>query len=326
MKVSVIGAAGYVGGELVRLALGHPELELVQATSRRHAGSPLGVVHPNLRHHRTLRFTEPDRLEPVDVLFTALPKGESSKLAARLADLAPTLVDLGQDHREPDGTEGGGYVTGLPELYRAELAGATRIAVPGCMATAAALALKPLAEAGLVAGDVVVDARTGSSGAGATPSEASHHPERQHALRVYKATGHRHEKEIARLCRTRVRMTVTALPLVRGVQVILHVRPPRPVTRAEIWETYRHRYDEEPFVRLIARRTGVHRLPDPQFLTGSNFTDIGFDVDPDGRRVVVVAALDNLVKGAAGGAVQSLNAAAGLAETTGVDFPGLHPV
>lgn len=326
MKVSVIGASGYAGGELVRLALGHPDLDLVQVTSRRHAGGTLGVAHPNLRHHTDITFTKPDRLETVDVLFTALPKGESLSLQPRLSRAATLLVDLGQDFRDPARSTDPPFVPGLPELYRAELVGADRISVPGCMATAATLAIKPLTEAGLVAGDVIVDARTGSSGAGAAPGEATHHAERQHALRVYRAAGHRHEREVGRMCGIRVRMTVTAVPLVRGVQVIAHIRPPRPVSRAEIWQTYRRHYAGEPFVRLVARRAGLHRLPDPQFLTGSNFTDIGFDVDDDGERVVVVAALDNLVKGAAGGAVQSMNVAAGIPERTGVDFPGLHPV
>ncbi|MFF8725815.1 N-acetyl-gamma-glutamyl-phosphate reductase [Streptomyces sp. NPDC015171] len=326
MKVSVLGAAGYVGGELVRLILGHPGLELVQATSRRYAGGPLGAVHPNLRHVAAPRFTDPEHLETVDALFTALPAGEARKLLPRLAGSAQVLVDLGRDFRDPRDTESAGFVPGLPELHRAELAGADRISVPGCMATAAVLGLHPLAEAGAVDGDVLVDARSGSSGSGATPGESTHHAERQHALRIYRATGHRHQDEIARLTGLRTRMTVTAVPLVRGVQVIAHVRPARPLTRAEVWELYRRRYGAEPFVRLVARRAGLHRLPDPQFVTGSNFTDVGFDLDADGGRVVVVAALDNLVKGAAGGAVQSLNAALGLPESTAVDFPGLHPV
>ncbi|GAB2331953.1 N-acetyl-gamma-glutamyl-phosphate reductase [Streptomyces griseoincarnatus] len=326
MKVSVLGAAGYVGGELMRLILGHPGLELVQAASRRHAGSQLGAVHPNLRHVPAPPFTDPERLESVDVLFTALPVGEARKLLPRLAGSARVLVDLGRDFRDPRDVEAEGFVPGLPELHRAELVGAERISVPGCMATAAVLGLHPLAEAGVVDGDVLVDARTGSSGSGATPSEGTHHAERQHTLRIYRATGHRHEAEITRLTGLRARMTVTAVPLVRGVQVIAHVRPARPLARAELWELYRRRYGKEPFLRLVARRAGLHRLPDPQFLTGSNFTDIGFDLDADGGRVVVVSALDNLVKGAAGGAVQSLNVAMGFPESAGVDFPGLHPV
>lgn len=328
MKASIIGAGGYAGGELLRIVLGHPHLHLVQATSRRHDGHPLGRAHPNLRHHCDIRFTrpDPDQLAPVDTAFVALPRGDLARIHRQVAGLARVVVDLGPDFRDPTSASGPGYVTGLPELYRTELVGATRISVPGCMATAAVVGLAPLASAGLVDGDVIVDARTGSSGAGVEPSEAGHHPERQHALRVYRATGHRHEAEISRTCGVRARMTVTAVPLVRGVQVAVYVRPPRPVSPAEVRAVLRDSYAAEPFVRLVAHRAGVHRLPDPQFLTGSNFVDVGFEVDEDGERVVVVVALDNLTKGAAGGAVQSLNVAAGFAERSGLEFPGLHPV
>jgi len=320
VKASVIGAGGYVGGELMRLVLAHPGLDLVQATSRRHRGTAAGGVHPNL-HHAGLRFTDPARLEPVDVAFVALPPGPPPELRERVDRAARIVVDLGPDFRDP----ATGYATGLPELYRESLRRASRISVPGCMATAATLAVHPLAAAGLVEPDLVVDARTGSSGAGAEPTAAGHHPERGHALRVYKPAGHRHEREIARMCGVRARMTVTAVPLVRGVQTVVHARTVRPVTRSDVMDAYRAAYAGEPFIRLVTRRSGVHRLPDPQFLSGGNFVDIGFAVDDDGRRVVAVAALDNLVKGAAGGAVQSLNAALGLPERTGLEFPGLHP-
>ncbi|HEV2640030.1 MAG TPA: N-acetyl-gamma-glutamyl-phosphate reductase [Actinocrinis sp.] len=325
MKAAVIGAAGYVGGELLRLALGHAEIEVAQATSRKHAGRPLGHVHPNLGHHGAIVFTKPEELEPVDVAFVCLPHGEFARIHERVHQAARIVVDLSTDFRDPEQAAEHGYRTGLPELFRAELAGATRISVPGCMATAAAVALKPLVDAGLVDGDVIVDARTGSSGAGTALSEATHHPVRHHAMRIYQAAGHRHEREIDRLCGARTRMTVTAVPLVRGVQVVLHVRPPSPVSRADVWDAYRASYPAEPFVRLVARRAGLHRLPDPQFLSGGNFLDLGFDLDRDGGRIVAVAALDNLVKGAAGGAVQSLNVAVGLAERTGLEFPGLSP-
>ncbi|TQN28367.1 N-acetyl-gamma-glutamyl-phosphate reductase [Haloactinospora alba] len=324
MRVSVVGARGYVGGELVRLVLGHPELELVQATSRSCAGRPLGAVHPNLHHHSGVRFTAPEQLEPADAVLAAVPAGELAGVHQRLTSAARVVVDLSPDSRDPRTAPEPGYTLGMPELNRAALSGATRISVPGCMATAAVLALRPLVSAGLVDGEALVDARTGSSGAGTAPTTATHHPERQNALRVYRAAGHRHADEIARICGVRTRMTVTAVPLVRGVQAVVHARPPRPVSRAEVWDAYRACYAEEPFIRLVARRAGPHRLPDPQFLTGSNFADLGFDVDEDGARIVSVAALDNLMKGAAGGAVQSLNAASGIAERAGLEFPGLH--
>ncbi|WP_239646176.1 N-acetyl-gamma-glutamyl-phosphate reductase [Nocardiopsis valliformis] len=319
----MIGARGYAGGELMALILAHPELRLVQAVSRSQAGAPVGRGHPNLSHV-DLKFSAFDELLPADVVFSALPRGELFRVHSRVAEAARVIVDLSPDFRAPEQAAKEGYTTGLPELFRDAIVGSERISVPGCMATAAVLGLRPLVDAGLVAGETLVDARTGSSGAGASPGPATHHPERGNAMRVYKATGHRHEHEIARLCGSPVRMTVTAVPLVRGVQVVLHVRPTRPVSRSDVWSVYRQCYGREPFVRLVAHRSGVHRLPDPQFLTGGNFTDIGFDVDGDGGRVVVVVALDNLVKGAAGGAVQSLNVAAGFDERAGLGFTGLR--
>ncbi|MEU3947670.1 N-acetyl-gamma-glutamyl-phosphate reductase [Streptomyces sp. NPDC029526] len=339
MRASILGGAGYVGGELARLLLGHPVFDLVQATSRSHTGRPLHTAHPNLRGAHGPSFTDPARLERVDVLFSALPRGEFTARLDELRGTAGLLVDLSPDFRlhDPEAAErhyGAGsaaraadataFVPGLPEVYRDRLRTADRIAVPGCMATAAVLALRPLADAALVDGDVLVDARTGSSGSGHTPGAAGHHPERASALRVYGPVGHRHEPEITQHTGVRARMTVTAVPAVRGVQVVAQVRPGRTVTRAEVWSAYRKAYAGEPFVRLVAQRQGLHRLPEPRVLLGSNHCDIGFDLDDD--RIVAVAALDNLVKGAAGGAVQSANIATGLPERSGLDFPGLHPL
>jgi N-acetyl-gamma-glutamyl-phosphate/LysW-gamma-L-alpha-aminoadipyl-6-phosphate reductase len=256
---------------------------------------------------------------------------------------APLVVDLSADFRLREAADierhypdvagkaaqtaklAAGFVTGLPEMFRASLRGADRISVPGCMATAAVLALAPLADAGLVDGEALVDARSGSSGSGATATAAGQHAERAGAVRVYRPVGHRHEAEIRQLCGVPVSMTVTAIDAVRGIQVLLHVRPARPLTTTELWELYRQRYQGEPFVRLVAARSGGHRYPEPKLLSGSNFCDLGFAVDDAGERLVLIAALDNLVKGAAGGAVQSVNVAAGFAETAGLEFPGLHP-
>ncbi|MFD7168121.1 N-acetyl-gamma-glutamyl-phosphate reductase [Streptomyces violascens] len=325
MKVSVVGAAGYTGGELLRLVHAHPKLELVQPLSRRHAGRPVAEVHPNL-HHLALTFRAPQELQPVDTVFLALPSGASAEVEAVVGERAETVVDLSPDFRggrlSADGTA---YRTGLPELFADELVGARRISVPGCMATAAVLALAPVQRAGLVAGDVVVDARAGSSGSGAEPGPASHHAERGNAFRVYQPAGHRHETEIAALTGVRARMTVTAVPTVRGAQVLCHVTPPGPVTRREVLQVLQRAYRDHPFVRIVARGRGVHRMPDPQFLAGTNFVDIGCAVDEDGGRIVLVAALDNLVKGAAGGGVQSLNVACGMPQDAGLEFPGLHP-
>jgi len=193
------------------------------------------------------------------------------------------------------------------------------------MATAAILALHPIVAESLVEPDVLVDARTGSSGSGNRPTPAGHHAERSGVMRVYEPVGHRHQAEVDQACAVRSSMTVTAVEAVRGVQVVLHVRPVRPLEERDLWGTYRRHYAAEPFIRLVNQKRGIHRWPEPKILSGTNFCDVGFAVDADGCRVVLIAALDNLVKGGAGNAVQCANIAAGLDEAAGLEFAGLHP-
>jgi [amino group carrier protein]-6-phospho-L-2-aminoadipate/5-phospho-L-glutamate reductase len=340
VKVSVVGGSGYIGGELLRLLLGHPEVEVVQVTSSSRAGEPVWEAHPNLRHASRLRFTPHESLEAVDALFVALPHGASAGRIGELSERAGLLIDLssdfrlrdprdygryyGRDHPQPDLLDG--FVAGIPELCRDALRSATRIAVPGCMANAAILALHPLAQADLLDGEVVVDARTGSSGAGTVPGAAGHHPERSGVMRVYRPFRHRHEPEISQVVGVPVRMSATAVGAVRGVQVVAHLTLNRAVEDAELRRLYGSVYGEEPFVRVVAQRRGVHRLPEPRVMTGSNFCDVGFARDGDGRHVVALGALDNLVKGGAGNAVQSFNIAAHFEERTALEFAGLHPV
>ncbi|WP_258574197.1 N-acetyl-gamma-glutamyl-phosphate reductase [Actinomadura parmotrematis] len=338
VRAGVVGASGYIGGELLRLLLGHPHVEVAVATSARLAGRPVDAAHPNLRGFTDLTLVAPDALEPVDVLFTAAPHTETMARMPEFLGLAEQVVDLSADFRlrdpavfaryygEPHAAPGllGGFACGLPELHRKELADADRVSVPGCMATAAILALAPAAAAGLIGPDVVVDARTGSSGSGATAGPANTHAERSGALRVFAPAGHRHEAEIAQATGLDVRMTATGVEAVRGVQVVCHAKLAGGAGERDLWRAYRERYAGEPFVRLVARRRGPHRLPDPKILAGSNLCDVGFAVDGRGG-ATLVAALDNLVKGGAGGAVQSLNVRRGWPERTGLAFPGLHP-
>lgn len=338
--VAVVGASGYLGGELLRLLLGHPEAEVVAAVSTRMPGRRVDGAHPNLRGRTDLAFCALDDLPPVEVLLLAAPHRETMRILPRLADRAKVVIDLSGDFRlaDPDEYERyygvpheapellGDFVPGLPELYRDRLRAADRIAVPGCMATASILALHPLAEAGLLDPDVEVDARTGSSGSGATAGPQNLHAERSGALRVFATGGHRHEAEIAAACGVRPRLTATGVEAVRGVQVVCRTTLTRPAGEAEIRAVFRDRYAGEPFVRVVAQRRGIYRLPEPKLLLGANYCDVGFALDPDGRRLLVIAALDNLVKGGAGGAVQSMNVRLGRPENLGLEFSGLHPL
>ncbi|MFF9819236.1 N-acetyl-gamma-glutamyl-phosphate reductase [Streptomyces sp. NPDC014006] len=339
MRASVIGAGGYIGGELLRLLLQHPHVELAQATSTRHRGRPLSAAHPNLRGQSDLSFVAEEDLSESDVVFLAVPHGASAKSIDTWSALAPMVVDLSADFRLHDPVRRERFYSGpapqeswltrfqpgIPELHRERLRGASHIAVPGCMANAAILALHPLAAAGLVAGTALVDARTGSSGGGRTPDEGSHHPERSGALRMAKPHGHRHTAEIEQACNVPVHMTVTGIEAVRGIQVACHITPSRTVTERELWALYRAAYRDEPFVRLVRERSALRRIPDPKILSGTNYCDIGLSLNAEGDHLIVVAAIDNLVKGGAGNAVQCFNIAAGHDESAGLRFAGLHP-
>jgi LysW-gamma-L-alpha-aminoadipyl-6-phosphate/LysW-L-glutamyl-5-phosphate reductase len=342
LRVAIAGASGYAGGEFLRLALGHERLEVVQVTSERHAGHAVPLVHPNLRDVTRLRFTPLEALEGVDLVVAALPHG---LLAGRIDELlakASRLIDLSADFRLSDPERYarwygaahprpellGGFAYALPELFRARLRGAERIAGAGCIATAATLALAPLLRAGLLARrDVVVEAKIGSSAAGNEPTLAGHHPERSGVVRTYSATRHRHTGEIEASLGggVAVHLTATAVERVRGVLVTAHAFVPDGTSERDVQEALRDAYGEEPFVRIVAARRGIHRVPDPKVLDGTNWCDVGFELDPETGRVVMMAAIDNLVKGTAGHALQALNVAMGWDEREGLRFPGLHP-
>jgi N-acetyl-gamma-glutamyl-phosphate/LysW-gamma-L-alpha-aminoadipyl-6-phosphate reductase len=341
MTVSIVGGSGYVGGELLRLLLFHPLVNVAQITSVSQAGRYVHTVHPNLRGVTALQFTQPDTLTSADVLFLAVPHGQSSQAIEHYSGLAERVIDCsadfrlrdpaiytrwyGLDHQAPDWLDR--FTYGLPERYRRALADARYASGVGCNATATILALAPLADAGLL-GQVVVDVKVGSSEAGAQPSASSHHPERSGAIRSFRPTGHRHQAEVSQALGDGfgLHFSVTSVELVRGVLATCHCLLNRRLEEKEIWQLYRTTYREEPFIRLVKSRTGLHRYPEPKLLAGSNYCDIGFEVDPGTGRVVVMAAIDNLMKGAAGSAVQAMNVMMGWDETAGLTFPGLHPV
>ncbi|MCI4339546.1 MAG: N-acetyl-gamma-glutamyl-phosphate reductase [Thermoplasmata archaeon] len=340
MKAVVVGGSGYVGGELLRLLLRHPEVQVVQVTSDSMAGKGVGRAHPNLRKATDLQFVPHATRTPADVTFLATPHGDSMQKMPELLSNGGLVIDLSADFRLRDADAYPAYyhaehphpellkeaVYGLPELHRDAIRSARLIAVPGCIATASILALHPLAHAGLVDREhVVVDAKTGSSAGGQDPGRAGTHAERSGVMRVYAAAGHRHTAEIEQETGLRVGLSCHAVEAVRGILSTCHAFVPRPVDDKELWRTYRGAYGAEPFVRIVHETDGIHREPEPKILAGTNFCDVGFASDPHAGRVVAIAALDNLMKGAAGNAVQCLNIRAGFPETTALEFLGLHP-
>jgi N-acetyl-gamma-glutamyl-phosphate/LysW-gamma-L-alpha-aminoadipyl-6-phosphate reductase len=343
MKASIIGGSGYAGGEVARLLLSHPQVELAQVTSESHVGEYLYNVHPNLRGRTKIQFTTPDQLAPCDVLFLALPHGEAQKRIEQFAALAPRLVDLsadfrlrdaamykkwyGEDHRTP--TWLGRFVYGLPELHRDALRNTQYVSGVGCNATATNLALLPLVRANLIdtARPIIVDIKVGSSEGGNSPSLASHHPERSGAVRTFAAVGHRHTAEVEQeLGLTNVHLSITSIEMVRGVLATAHCFLKAGVTEKDVWRAYRSTYKDEPFVRIVKDKQGIYRYPEPKILSGSNYADVGFEYDEATGRAVALCAIDNLMKGAAGSAVQAMNVMCGFDERAGLEFAGLHPI
>lgn len=347
LNVAIIGGSGYAGGELVRLLLGHPDVTLSQVTSERNAGKFVHSVHPNLRKRTTLKFIKSADLTPVDVLFLALPHGVSMEKLPEVRDIAPVIIDLSSDfrlndpagyptwysHEHSDLEALGKFVYGMPELHREEIRTADWIASPGCMSTTSIIGLYPLFQAGIVdpAIPVVVEAKTGSSGSGGSPGLSSHHPERAGVVRSFKPTGHRHTAEIVQECTfngvtPQIAFSATSTDAVRGIVATSHVFTKEKLADKDLWKIYRAAYKDEPFMRIVKESSGIHRYPEPKILSGSNYGDVGWEIDPHSNRVVVIAATDNLMKGAAGQAVQAFNIRMGFPEETAIDFPGLHPV
>jgi LysW-gamma-L-alpha-aminoadipyl-6-phosphate/LysW-L-glutamyl-5-phosphate reductase len=347
VTVSVLGASGYTGGELLRLLLQHPDIQVVSATSQTFAGQHLHRAHPNLRGATDLKFVTRDALAPADVVFTCVPHGAAAKVVPDLLERGMRVVDLSADFRLRDAAAFQRWygevhpaaswlskaVYGLPEFHRQALRSARLVSGVGCTATAINLALYPLVRAGLLTtGPVVADIKIGSSAAGLEANLASIHAERSGTLRLYAPTTHRHLAEVQQELTLnghtpQVHYSAHAVELVRGILATCHAFVARDdLTDKDLWRAYRDAYGSEPFVRLVKDRQGIHRFPDPKLVAGSNYADVGFEVEDGTHRVVAVCAIDNLVKGAAGSAVQSMNLMLGLDETTGLRQLPLHPV
>ena len=352
-KAAVVGGTGYGGAELIRLLLAHPSVELGRVSSIDRVDEPLEAVHLNLTN-TGLTFEEiplAEAADGMDVVFLGLPHKVSSTLAPAIEQLDAKVIDLSGDYRlkskeaylEFYGEEhphqqhlDGRWVFGLPELYREQIRQADRVASPGCFATTIMLGLLPLAKAGLLSGPVQTVAATGSSGSGAYPKDGTHHPTRAANLKVYKVLNHQHTPEIEQVLNEAIalagkdtRFTLNfvpvSAPLPRGILATSFVRIPDSVSDDEVNAIFNDYYADAAVVRTMGR-TGRHA--EVVAIKGSIWVDLSWYVAPadDGQRqLVVITALDNLVKGGAGQAVQSMNLMLGLREGEGVDAPALWP-
>lgn len=340
VNIAVAGASGYAGGELLRLLLAHPEVEIGALTAASSAGTKLGVHQPHLvpLADRVLAETTPETLAGHDVVFLALPHGHSAEIAAQLGPDV-LVVDLGADHRLADpadwqrwygGDHAGQWPYGLPELpgAREKLVDTKRVAVPGCFPTGGSLALAPAFAAGLVEPDVTVVAVTGTSGAGKSLKPNLLGSEVMGSASAYGVGGaHRHTPEFAQNLsavageKVTVSFTPVLAPMPRGILTTASAPLKDGVDEAAARAVYEKAYDAEPFVQLLP----AGAWPATSATLGSNNVQLQVTVDADARRLVVVAAIDNLTKGTAGGAVQSMNLALGLPETTGLSTVGVAP-
>ncbi len=336
-RVGVVGASGYAGAELLRLCAGHPALDVVWATGETTAGTRISALYPSLAPvYGAMEFTEFDaaRAGEVDLVFCALPHGQSQRLVPGLLDAGCSVVDLAADFRLADPATYerwygeahqapellGRFAYGIPELNREAVAKADAVAVAGCYPTAAALALTPLVAAGAVVSEgAIVDAASGVSGAGRSLKHTTHFSTANENFVAYGLLDHRHTPEIEQVTGARVLFTPHLAPMTRGILATCYARPARSTSTSELLELMDEAYRGEPFVVVS---------PDPpstKATWGSNAAHLTVRYDERTGWVVVLAAIDNLVKGAAGQAVQCANLVVGLEEATGLSSVGVYP-
>jgi N-acetyl-gamma-glutamyl-phosphate reductase len=337
IRVGIFGGSGYGGSELLRILLFHPHVELVFVTANEQAGKPIGEVHRNLNGLTQLSFIkEPEELESVDCVFLALPHGQAMEIVPRLPG-SVKAIDLSGDFRLRDQaafekhykqthtamSAQAEFVYGLTETNREAIRSARLIANPGCFATATLLGLAPLVAKNLLNGRVIVDAKTGSSGSGAKAAANTHHPQRMNSFYAYKPFTHQHVPEIEQELEhvgdwTNELVFMThSLPVARGIFASIYAETKSDLTEEDLRKTFADYYRESFFVRL------VQGSPDINWVKTTNFCDIGFATR--GKQIVVFSAIDNLVKGAAGQAVQNMNLMFDLDESTGLKLVGTNP-
>lgn len=335
LEVAIIGASGYTGGELLRFLSIHGEVEVVAATSRQYADTSVRKVHPHLQDVELNFSNESPADLDVDLAFTATPHGASMNIVPELVDKGVKVVDLSGDYRFDDiaiyekwyglkHTKPLKAVYGLPEMYREEIKRANLVANPGCYPTGAILAGIPLVKEGLV-DTIIADSKSGVSGAGIKPTPVTHYPNICDNIVPYAVTTHRHMPEIQEKLQkygdVRVSFTPHLVPVIRGILTTLHCFPRNDVTSEDILKMYKQEYKDEPFVRVL----NDGEIPRLSSVRGSNYCHIGcFEIDENGR-LVVVSAIDNMVKGASGAAVANMNLMCGFPETTSLEGAGLHP-
>ncbi len=350
MKVGVVGASGYVGGEILRLLVGHPKVEITAVTSRQYVGEYISRIQPSLKGFIDLTFSELDYdklSDKCDLVFTAVPHGTAVDIVKAFYDRGMKVIDLSADyrlHNPADYDKWYGWqhphpellsksVFGVPELHREAIKNAQLVSCPGCMAVTSMLALYPLIKKNIIDTEhIVVDSKIGSSGAGAGTLAGTHHAMRSGVIRPYKPAKHRHtgeiEQELSEAAGKKIKVSMSphAVDIVRGILCTNHTFLTQEVSEMDIWKMYREQYQNEKFIRLIRDKKGFYKFPDPKFVVGSNFCDVGFDMDEDNHRLVVLSASDNLMKGAAGSAIQNMNVMAGFNEMEGLTYSPLTPV
>jgi N-acetyl-gamma-glutamyl-phosphate/LysW-gamma-L-alpha-aminoadipyl-6-phosphate reductase len=348
MKIAIVGGSGYAGGELLRLLLNHSNVEIEFVTSNTFAGEFIYTIHPNLRGHTNLKFTPYNAdviINNCQSVFLATPHGASKNITPQLLDAGLRVIDLSADYRlknpedypkwygweHPDPQLLKKSVYGLPELNRQKIKDATLVACGGCMATVSILALTPIVKSGHVDLDnIIVNAMIGSSGGGRGPTPANHHTERFGGIRPYQVTGHRHiaeiEQEVSTISGKMIELGFTphTTNIARGILITAHLWLNKAIKDRDIWNTYRSMYNNEPFIRFVKSKKGLHQLPDPRNVVGTNFCDIGFQIDKHVKRLVILSSIDNIVKGAAGQAIQCFNIMNNLDEKTGLNLIGFH--
>ncbi|MCL6447804.1 MAG: N-acetyl-gamma-glutamyl-phosphate reductase [Armatimonadetes bacterium] len=344
-KAGIIGATGYTGAELVRILHRHPQVELTALTTQSYAGKPFWEVYPHLYNYVDLICEERDLEKLIgscEVIFVSLPHGHALALAGEITGRGKILIDLGADFRfrSPDVYEKWYGVThtarelaaqavyGLPEIHREKIRPARLVANPGCYPTSVILGLAPLLKNGLVEPEsIVIDSKSGVSGAGRGLSLNTHYCEVNENIKAYGVASHRHtpeiEQELSLLAGVEVTVSFTPhlTPMTRGILSTIYGKLTRPASQEEVLALYREFYAGEPFVRLLP----AGMLPATKMVSGSNHCDLGVVVDRRTGRIVVVSAIDNLIKGASGQAVQNMNIILGLPETAGLEGPGVYP-